>query len=106
MQAAADASASRGAGAYICGEETALIESIEGKRGEPRPAAAIPGEGRPFGRPTLVQNVETTYWLRALLGDRGTDRSRRSAARTTRDALVLGQRTGEEARRVPAAPTA
>jgi formate dehydrogenase beta subunit len=57
----------RGAGAYICGEETSLIESIEGKRGEPRLRPPFPAQAGVFGRPTLVQNVETVYWLRQLL---------------------------------------
>src|SRR5207237_4137739 len=49
----------RGAGAYICGEETALFNSIEGKRGEPRNKPPFPVEAGPFGKPTLVNNVET-----------------------------------------------
>ncbi len=49
----------RGAGAYICGEETALFNSIEGKRGEPRSKPPFPTEAGLFGRPTLVNNVET-----------------------------------------------
>ena len=59
----------RGAGAYICGEETALIESLEGKRGEPRLRPPFPAQWGVFGRPTLVQNVETAYWLREILED-------------------------------------
>ena len=61
----------RGAGAYICGEETALIESIEGKRGEPRLRPPFPAQFGVFGRPTLVHNVETLYWLRTILEDGG-----------------------------------
>ena len=57
----------RGAGAYICGEETSLIESIEGKRGEPRLRPPFPAQYGVFGRPTLVQNVETVYWIRDIL---------------------------------------
>jgi formate dehydrogenase len=57
----------RGAGAYICGEETSLIESIEGKRGEPRLRPPFPAQYGVFGRPTLVQNVETVFWLRDIL---------------------------------------
>ena len=57
----------RGAGAYICGEETSLIESIEGKRGEPRLRPPFPAEFGVFGRPTLVNNVETLGWLREIL---------------------------------------
>jgi len=57
----------RGAGAYICGEETALIESIEGKRGEPRLRPPFPAQVGVFGRPTLVHNVETVYWIPEIL---------------------------------------
>jgi formate dehydrogenase len=57
----------RGAGAYICGEETSLIESLEGKRGEPRLRPPFPAQFGAFGRPTLVQNVETMYWVRDIL---------------------------------------
>jgi formate dehydrogenase beta subunit len=57
----------RGAGAYICGEETALIESIEGKRGEPRLRPPFPAQRGVFGRPTLVHNVETVYWIPEIL---------------------------------------
>src|SRR5215470_10447096 len=49
----------RGAGAYICGEETALLNSIEGKRGEPRNKPPFPVEVGLFGRPTVINNVET-----------------------------------------------
>ncbi|HEX7120335.1 MAG TPA: NAD(P)H-dependent oxidoreductase subunit E [Longimicrobiales bacterium] len=62
----------RGAGAYICGEETALIESLEGKRGEPRLRPPYPAQNGVFGRPTLVHNVETAYWLRPIL-ERGAE---------------------------------
>jgi len=57
----------RGAGAYICGEESAMIESIEGKRGLPRHRPPYVAEMGLFGRPTLVQNVETLYWIRDLV---------------------------------------
>jgi formate dehydrogenase beta subunit len=57
----------RGAGAYICGEETSLIESIEGKRGEPRLRPPFPAQAGVFGRPTLVHNVETVYWIPEIL---------------------------------------
>jgi NADH dehydrogenase (ubiquinone) flavoprotein 1 len=49
----------RGAGAYICGEETALIESIEGKQGKPRLKPPFPADVGVFGCPTTVANVET-----------------------------------------------
>ncbi|MDM7464415.1 MAG: NADH-ubiquinone oxidoreductase-F iron-sulfur binding region domain-containing protein, partial [Tepidimonas taiwanensis] len=61
----------RGAGAYICGEESALIESIEGKRGLPRLRPPIAAQRGVFGRPTLVHNVETLWWLPTLLRDGG-----------------------------------
>ena len=53
----------RGAGAYICGEESAMIESIEGKRGMPRHRPPYVAQVGIFGRPTLVHNVETLYWV-------------------------------------------
>ncbi len=56
----------RGAGAYICGEESALIESVEGKRGLPRNRPPYVAEVGLFGRPTLVHNVETVYWIREI----------------------------------------
>lgn len=53
----------RGAGAYICGEESAMIESIEGKRGLPRHRPPYVAQVGVFGRPTLVHNVETLHWI-------------------------------------------
>ena len=57
----------RGAGAYICGEESAMLESLEGKRGEPRHKPPFPAEIGLFGRPTLIHNVETLYWVPKIL---------------------------------------
>ena len=57
----------RGAGAYICGEESALIESLEGKRGLPRHRPPYVAQNGVFGRPTLVHNVETVFWIREVL---------------------------------------
>ena len=57
----------RGAGAYICGEESAMIESIEGKRGVPRKRPPYIAEVGLFGRPTLAHNFETLYWVRDIL---------------------------------------
>ncbi len=57
----------RGAGAYICGEESAMLESIEGNRGLPRHKPPFPSQVGLFGRPTLVHNVETLYWVRDIL---------------------------------------
>ena len=57
----------RGAGAYICGEESSMLESIEGKRGLPRHRPPYVAEVGLFGCPTLVQNVETLYWIPEIL---------------------------------------
>ena len=57
----------RGAGAYICGEESAMIESIEGKRGEPRMRPPYIAQVGLFGRPTLEHNFETLYWVREIV---------------------------------------
>ena len=62
----------RGAGAYICGEESSMIESIEGKRGLPRHRPPYVAECGLFGQPTLVQNVETLYWIRDVV-EKGVD---------------------------------
>src|SRR4051812_24030423 len=60
----------RGAGAYICGEESAMIESIEGKRGEPRLRPPYLAQVGLFGRPTLEHNMETMHWVRDIV-DKG-----------------------------------
>jgi formate dehydrogenase beta subunit len=57
----------RGAGAYICGEESSLLESLEGKRGLPRHKPPYPFQIGLFGRPTLINNVETLYWVRDIV---------------------------------------
>jgi len=62
----------RGAGAYICGEESAMLESIEGKRGLPRHKPPFPAQVGLFGRPTLIHNVETVVWIRDVV-ERGPD---------------------------------
>ena len=59
----------RGAGAYICGEESAMLESIEGKRGLPRHKPPFPAQVGLFGKPTLINNVETLYWVRDILAN-------------------------------------
>ena len=62
----------RGAGAYICGEESAMIESIEGKRGMPRLRPPFVAQVGLFGRPTLAHNMETLYWVRDII-EKGAD---------------------------------
>jgi NADH:ubiquinone oxidoreductase subunit F (NADH-binding)/NADH:ubiquinone oxidoreductase subunit E len=62
----------RGAGAYICGEESAMLESIEGRRGLPRQRPPFPAQVGLFGRPTLCNNVETLYWVRDIV-EKGPD---------------------------------
>jgi NADH:ubiquinone oxidoreductase subunit F (NADH-binding) len=56
-----------GAGSYVCGEETAMLESIEGKRGEPRLKPPYPAQAGLWGQPTLIQNVETMAWVPRIL---------------------------------------
>ncbi|MFO7736717.1 MAG: NADH-quinone oxidoreductase subunit NuoF [bacterium] len=65
-------SIAEGGGAYVCGEETALIESIEGKRGEPRMKPPYPPAEGLFGKPTIVNNVETLYNITSII-DKGAD---------------------------------
>ncbi len=62
----------RGAGAYICGEESAMIESLEGKRGMPRLRPPYVAQVGLFGRPTLEHNMETLFWVREIV-ERGAD---------------------------------
>ncbi len=62
----------RGAGAYICGEESAMIESIEGKRGMPRLRPPFVAENGLFGRPTLEHNMESLFWIRDII-EKGSD---------------------------------
>ncbi|NQU41527.1 MAG: NAD(P)H-dependent oxidoreductase subunit E [Lentisphaerae bacterium] len=57
----------RGAGAYICGEESAMLESIEGRRGLPRNRPPFPSERGLFQLPTLIHNIETMYWIRDVI---------------------------------------
>jgi formate dehydrogenase beta subunit len=83
----------RGAGAYICGEESAMIESIEGKRGLPRHRPPYVAQNGIFGRPTLVHNVESLYWICEIL-DRGADTfasAGRNGARGWRSFSVSGR---------------
>jgi formate dehydrogenase len=61
----------RGAGAYICGEESAMIESIEGKRGIPRHRPPFVAQVGVFGRPTLVHNIETLHWIARICREGG-----------------------------------
>ncbi|MDJ1018278.1 MAG: NAD(P)H-dependent oxidoreductase subunit E [Paracoccaceae bacterium] len=77
----------RGAGAYICGEESAMIESIEGKRGLPRHRPPYVAEVGLFGRPTLVHNVETLHWVARVLREgpeilSGTEKNGRKGLRS------------------------
>ncbi|SLN69693.1 NADH-quinone oxidoreductase subunit F [Oceanibacterium hippocampi] len=62
----------RGAGAYICGEESAMLESLEGKRALPRHKPPFPSQVGLFGRPTLINNVETLFWVRDIV-EKGPD---------------------------------
>ena len=62
----------RGAGAYICGEESSLLESLEGKRGLPRHKPPFPFQVGLFGLPTLINNIETLWWVRDIV-EKGAD---------------------------------
>ncbi len=73
----------RGAGAYICGEETALFNSIEGKRGEPRNKPPFPVQAGLFGKPTLINNVETLANLPLVLSEGGAAYARIGTPRST-----------------------
>ena len=73
----------RGAGAYICGEETALFNSIEGKRGEPRNKPPFPAQAGLFGKPTLINNVETLVNLLPILIEGGATYARVGTAQST-----------------------
>ena len=97
----------RGAGAYICGEESAMIESIEGKRGLPRHRPPYVAEQGLFGRPTLVQNVETLYWVRDIVDDSGEWADVVSATgRPLRSYSVSGRVREPGVKRAPAGVTA
>lgn len=72
----------RGAGAYVCGEESAMLESLEGRRGQPRHKPPFPAERGLFERPTLINNVETLWWIPEILargGDWFAQQGRRGA---------------------------
>ncbi len=73
----------RGGGAYICGEETALFNSIEGKRGEPRSKPPFPAESGLFGKPTVVNNVETLVNVLDILVDGGAEWAKTGTAAST-----------------------
>jgi formate dehydrogenase len=100
----------RGAGAYICGEETALLESIEGRRGFPRHKPPFPGEAGLFGRPTVVHNVETLWWLPDILATpEGADlyaAAGRSGGKGERLFSVSGRVRDPGVKRAPAGVTA
>src|SRR5205814_8881575 len=73
----------RGSGAYICGEETALFESIEGRRGEPRNKPPYPVEVGLFGKPTVVNNVATLVHVLPIVLEGGAAYARRGTPRST-----------------------
>ena len=93
----------RGAGAYICGEESAMIESIEGKRGMPRLRPPYVAQVGLFGRPTLEHNMETVYWVREIVEKGAQWFASPGPQRPQGPALVLGLGAREEARRAPRA---
>ena len=89
----------RGAGAYICGEELAMLESIEGRRGLPRHKPPFPTQVGLFGQPTLINNVETLFWVRDIV-EKGPDWFKGHGRNgRTRAAQLLGVGPGQEPRR-------
>ena len=82
----------RGAGAYICGEETALFNSIEGKRGEPRNKPPFPAQAGLFGKPTLINNVETLVNLLPILIEGGAAYAANRNGTVDRHATLLALR--------------
>ena len=100
----------RGAGAYICGEESAMLESIEGKRGLPRQRPPFPAQVGLFGRPTLCNNVETLYWVRDIV-EKGRRLVHRPGPQRPQGAAQLlglgaGARSRRQARARPGSPRA
>ena len=89
----------RGAGAYICGEESAMLESIEGKRGMPRLRPPYVAEMGLFNRPTLEQNMETLHWVTGYCRKRSGLVQFPRQARSQGPALVLRERPGAKTRR-------
>ncbi|HRO84355.1 MAG TPA: NADH-quinone oxidoreductase subunit NuoF [Niabella sp.] len=78
----------RGAGAYICGEETALLESLEGKRGNPRIKPPFPAVKGAWGRPTVVNNVETIASVVPIINDGGAEYAKIGVGRSTGTKLI------------------
>ena len=98
----------RGAGAYICGEESAMIESIEGKRGLPRHRPPYVAQVGLFGRPTLVNNIETLFWVRDIV-EKGPDwfaRHGRNGGKGLRSYSVSGRVMDPGVKLAPAGITA
>jgi formate dehydrogenase len=98
----------RGAGAYICGEESAMLESIEGKRGLPRQRPPYPAQVGLFGRPTLCNNVETLYWVRDIVeqGPEWFTREGRNGRKGRRTFSVSGRVKNPGVKLAPAGITA
>ena len=98
----------RGAGAYICGEESAMLESIEGKRGLPRHRPPYVAQVGIFGRPTLVNNVETLYWIPEILknGPEWFASQGKNGAQGLRSYSVSGRVRNPGVQLVPAGTTA
>ena len=90
----------RGAGAYVCGEETALIESIEGKRGFPRLRPPFPANAGLWGRPTVINNVETLAKVPAIIMHGAPLVQQPGHARIGRHQALCGQRLGAAPRRL------
>jgi NADH:ubiquinone oxidoreductase subunit F (NADH-binding)/NADH:ubiquinone oxidoreductase subunit E len=98
----------RGAGAYICGEESSMLESIEGKRGLPRHRPPYAAQVGLFGRPTLINNVETLFWIRDIV-EKGAEwfaRQGRHGSKGLRSYSVSGRVKNPGVKLAPAGITA
>jgi NADH-quinone oxidoreductase subunit F len=89
-----------GAGAYICGEETALLESLEGKRGNPRIKPPFPAVKGLYGCPTVVNNVETIAAVVPIVNDGGEEYAKIGIGKSTGTKLISAGRQHQAARRV------
>ena len=92
----------RGAGAYICGEETALLESLEGKRGQPRSKPPFPAVQGLYASPTLINNVETIATVPAIIEHGGAGYAKLGRRELGRDARVLALRQRRQRRQLRA----
>ena len=93
----------RGAGAYICGEETAMLESLEGKRGEPRLKPPFPANAGLYGMPTVVNNVETVCYVPHIIERGAKWFASIGPGKMPGPKIIVGQRQRPQARQLRSA---